>query len=268
MAKKESIETKATVNGEEVKAEVMNAPTVTPIDLKSQKKEFNRLCGVIKKEYGKVESSSLNIAFALHQIYKEELFRISGFNTIVEFSEENFNIAKTSTHGFISVIDKFAKKDSDGNIIYTEERGIIEQFEKFSWSKLTLLTSVPTEYLEEFDSTMTAKQIREKKVEIAKLISDNSEPKLIEDAEATTNDDITEQTDADMEESTDADTSDKEEISRKYLPICSCKTMDEFKALLENKELLLAIEMQIDRLCKDISEDKVPHIEVVFTYMN
>ena len=75
MAKKENIETTATVNAEEVKAEVMNPP-VTAIDLKERKKEYNRLVGLIKKEYKKVENSSLGIAFALHQIYTEEMYRI------------------------------------------------------------------------------------------------------------------------------------------------------------------------------------------------
>ena len=266
MAKKENIETNATVNGEEAKAEIMNVP-VEAIDLKEQKKEYNRLIGLIKKEYKKVENSSLGIAFALHQIYYKEMYRIDGFKNISECGEELFNLGKTTVNGFINVVEKFGKTDKAGNILYGSEQGIMEQFEKFSWSKLCLLVSVPTEYLDQFDSSMTAKQIRDKKAEIAKLISDNSESPLIEDTEAgKENTDIIEQTEAEAHE--EADVADKEEMSRRYLPICSCTTMAEFKALLENKELLLAIEMQVDRLSKDIAKDKVPHIEVVFTYID
>ena len=270
LAKKENttpVTTEAIVDGENVKAEVtMNAP-VTPIDLKEQKKEYNRLIGLIKKEYKKVETSSLGIAFALHQIYKEELFRIEGFKNISECGEEHFNLGKTSVNAFINVIERFAKVDENGNTIYGNEQGICEQFEKFTWSKLCLLTSVPEEYLDQFDSTMTAKQIRDKKGEIAKLISNNDEPKLIEDAEAPKTTDIVEQTEAEADTEVEAD--DREEMAKKcLLPLFSCSTMAEFKALLENKELLLAIEMQIDKLEKGITKDKVPHIEIMFTYID
>ena len=268
MAKKENIETNVTVNGEEAKAEIMNAP-VEAIDLKEQKKEYNRLIGLIKKEYKKVENSSLGIAFALHQIYYKEMYRIDGFKNISECGEELFNLGKTTVNGFINVVEKFGKTDEAGTILYGSEQGIMEQFEKFSWSKLCLLVSVPTEYLDQFDSSMTAKQIRDKKAEIAKLISGNSESQLIEDAEADKEySGITEQTEAEADENAEAETDDKEEMSRRYLPICSCTTMAEFKALLENKELLVAMGIQVDKLGQGIAKDKVPHIEVVFTYID
>ena len=268
MAKKENIETTATVNAEEVKAEVMNSP-VTAIDLKEQKKEYNRLVGLIKKEYKKVENSSLGIAFALHQIYTEEMYRIDGFKNISECGEELFSLGKTTVNGFINVVERFAKVDENGNFIYGAERGIIEQFEKFSWSKLCLLTSVPDEYLDQFDSSMTAKQIRDKKAEIAKLISDNADSKLIEDAEPSKDTDIIEQTKADAENSAEDNTDDKEEMARRCIvPLYSCTTMEEFKALLENKELLVAMGIQVDKLGQGIAKDKVPHIEVMFTYID
>ena len=65
------------------KTEEKELPMVEPINLKEQKKEYNRLVGLIKREYGKVENSSLNIAFALHQIYSQELYLHDGFKNIM-----------------------------------------------------------------------------------------------------------------------------------------------------------------------------------------
>ena len=251
-----------------VPQEVMPAP-VTAIDLKEQKKDYNRLVGLIKREYKKVESSSLSIAFALHQIYTEELYRIDGFKNISECGEEHFNLGKTTVNGFINVVERFGKTDANGNILYGNEQGIVEDFEKFTWSKLCLLTSVPDEYLAEFDSTMTAKQIREKKAEIAKLISDNEEPKLIEDADKKTETDMNEQSETETEDSAETEKDDKEEMARRcIIPLYSCTTMTEFKALLENEELLKAMEMHVNKLNSDTAKDKVPHIEVMFTFID
>lgn len=264
----EATNNKPTEEQKEVTA-VMPTPSVTAIDLKEQKKDYNRLVGLIKREYGKVETSSLNIAFALHQIYNEELFRLDGFKNISECGEEHFNLGKTTVNGFINVVERFGKVDENGNIIYGKEQGIIEQFEKFTWSKLCLLTSVPDEYLGEFDSSMTAKEIRKKKEEIAKQISANENPELIEAEAEKTEAGMPEHDEAEAEETAEAENNGKEEMARRCIvPLYSCTTMEEFKALLENKELLLAMGLHVDKLNKDIAKDKVPHIEVMFTYID
>lgn len=252
---------------QEEETTVMPAP-VAVIDLKEQKKDYNRLVGLIKREYGKVETSSLSIAFALHQIYTEELYRIDGFKNISECGEEHFNLGKTTVNSFINVIERFGKVDANGNIIHGKEQGIVEDFEKFTWSKLCLLTSVPDEYLEQFDSSMTAKQIREKKAEIAKLINDNEEPKLIEDVDKTKDSKESEETDANSSEDSD-ETENADEIAKRcVVPLYSCTTMEELKALLGNAELLTAMGKHIDKLNKDIAKGKLPHIEVMFTYLD
>lgn len=246
----------------------MPAP-VAVIDLKEQKKDYNRLVGLIKREYGKVETSSLNIAFALHQIYTEELFRIDGFKNISECGEEHFNLGKTTVNSFINVIERFGKTDADGKIIHGKEQGIVEDFEKFTWSKLCLLTSVPDEYLTEFDSSMTAKQIREKKAEIVKLINNSEEPKLIEDAENNT--DVEKRASAGNDEADESATDDadaEEALKRCIIPLYSCTSMEELRALLGNDELLSAMAKHIDKLNKGIAEEKLPHIEVMFTYLD
>lgn len=257
-----------TINAQE-KNEIMPTPSVTAIDLKEQKKNYNSLIGLIKREYAKVEKSSLSIAFALHHIYKEELFRIDGFNNISECGEEHFNLGKTTVNSFINVVEKFGKKDDKGNVLYNEQQGIREDMEKFSWSKLCLLTSVPDIFLHEFDSSMTAKEIREKKAEIAKLISADENGDVIDTPEDEPTTDKSEHDSSEASDTEEQEQENEEEMAKRCIvPLYSCTTMEEFKKLLENEELLLAMGMHVDKLSKDIAKDKVPHIEVMFTYID
>lgn len=254
---------------EQEKQEIMPTPSVTPIDLKAQKKSYNNLIGLIKREYTKVEKSSLSIAFALHHIYKEELFRIDGFNNISECGEEHFNLGKSTVNAFINVVEKFGKKDDKGNVLYDEQQGIREDMEKFTWSKLCLLVSVPDIFLHEFDSSMTAKEIREKKAEIAKLISADENGDVIDTPEDEPTTDKSEHDVSDTSDTEEQEQDNGEEMAKRCIvPLYSCTTMTEFKALLENEELLLAMGLHVDKLSKDIAKDKVPHIEVMFTYID
>lgn len=262
------------VSSETKNTEIISTPSVTAIDLKEQKKDYNRLVGLIKREYVKVEKSSLTIAFALHHIYVDELFRIDGFKNISECGEEHFNLGKTTVNAFINVIERFAKVDENGHIIHGDGQGIKEDFEKFSWSKLCLLTSVPDEYLGEFYSSMTAKEIREKKAEIAKLISCNDESNIIEANEDVVSNgksghDKIGADESGADASADDEEPNAEEMARRCLvPLYSCTTMEEFENLFDNKELLFAMGLHVDKLCRDIAKDKIPHIEVMFTYID
>lgn len=240
-------------------------PMVEPVNLKEQKKEYNRLVGLIKKEYGKVENSSLNIAFALHQIYSQELYLHDGFKNISECGEEHFNLGKTTVNAFINVIEKFGKRGEDGNLLYGKEQSIMEEYEKFTWSKLCLLTSVPNEYLELFDSSMTAKQIREKKQEIAKLITTNEESKVIEEAETET---TIEEPATEESEATETDEAEADDTTnrRGIIPMRSCCSVEELKDFCLDEANMFAMKMQFDKFCKEYGTDKLPHIEIMFTF--
>lgn len=260
-----TVEATATPLQEDKKSE-KEVPMVEPINLKEQKKDYNRLIGLVKREYSKVEISSLNIAFALHQIYSQELYLHDGFKNISECGEEHFNLSKTTVNAFINVIEKFAKRDEKGNVLYGKEQAIIEEYEKFTWSKLCLLTSVPAEYLDEFYSSMTAKQIREKKAEISKRITANEESKIIEDAEAEEN----ASTAVDAEESENADAEENGEIEsgtrRGIIPMRSCCSVNELKEICSDDAYMFAMNLQFEKFCKEYGTDKFPHIEIMFTF--
>lgn len=279
MARKKNVETTGTIVGQGTEEKVVGTvetttaptaeekelPMVEPINLKEQKKEYNRLVGLIKREYGKVENSSLNIAFALHQIYSQELYLHDGFKNISECGEEHFNLGKTTVNAFINVIEKFGKRDENGCILYGKEQTIIEEFEKFTWSKLCLLTSVPSEYLELFDSSMTAKQIREKKQEIAKLITSNEETKVIEEAETGTEEVLPTESNEEAEEA-EADEAIDSSNRRGIIPLRSCCSIEELKEVCTDEALMFAMKLQFEKLCKEIGTDKIPHIEIMFTF--
>lgn len=232
--------------------------------LTEQKKEYNRLVGLVKKEYGKVETSSLNIAFALHQIYAQELYLIDGFKNISECGEEQFNLGKTTVNSFINVVDRFGKIDDDGNIIYGKDQGIIDKFEKFTWSKLCLLTSVPDQYLDQFYSSMTAKQIREKKADIVKLINKSDESKLIDDSDAAIS--IPSQSDLTVHDDFINSEIRDDLINKHSISLYSFTSIEELRPLLLDNDLISSIENRVDRLNNDTDNRRLFHIEVVLSY--
>ena len=224
--------------------------TVDKKEIATMKKDYNKLVGLITKEYAKVESSSLNIAFALHEIHKCKYYEIDGFKNIYEFGEDRFNLARGTVNGFINVIEKFSFVDEEGN------KRLKEEFAGFTFSKLCMLVSVPTEYLSEFYSTMTAKEIRDKKSEIAKRI-ESKEEDTIPFAEG---EDISEA----LNEQDEAD----DNFKRCYLNIISFSSFAEMVEAFRNDDFVNSYMKNFKAVAKEIPSGITPSISIGFSYIN
>lgn len=235
-------------------------------DFTVYKKHYNKLVGVITREYGKVESSSLKIAFALHEIYELKLYEHDSYKNIYEFGEDRFNLSKSTVNGMVNIIEKFALRDEVGQIINGDGAGILPEFEKFTFSKLGLLVSVPKEYLPEFYSTMTAKEIREKKAEIAKLIeAKEAENELLpgevsEDTETGMNvPETTSDTDSD-------DTPEESERHHNFVHIMSCTDIMEMAEKFEDSSFMRVLCNQLEAFKKELPIGVVPKIAIGLSY--
>ena len=70
-----------------------------------EKRVYTRFKKQIDKAYDSAEKSYLEIAFALHSIYNEKLYRLDNFKNIYEFAQANYNIKKTSSSTFVKCSD-------------------------------------------------------------------------------------------------------------------------------------------------------------------
>lgn len=158
----------------------MNAPT-TPENTPSvyDNKEFcadmKKHADNIKKELGKVESSFLKVAFDLHYIYQNKGYEVLGAKDIYSLAKERFGLARGTANNFINIVESFAKRDENGNILPELD----ERYKKFKSSQLIVMLNMSEDALLEVTSDMTVRQL--KKMKSGETPEESEEPG--EDAE-------------------------------------------------------------------------------------
>lgn len=139
---------------EKVVGEIIEANVYTPS--KEEKKAYTSLLGKIDKAMVAMDKQFINMAMAIWEINKNQLFRVGYHKTIVECINEKFGFKKSTTYNFIGIVDRFCEIDAEKK----KPIGLKEQWADFSVSKLTLLLKAPDEMLEEFTPDMTVKAIK------------------------------------------------------------------------------------------------------------
>lgn len=109
-------------------------------------------------EYGKVEQSYLNIAFAIHWLHDNKGFKPLGYDNIYDLAKQEFGIARGTTCGFVSIVDRFGERDELGN--FTGK--LDAKFEPYSSSKLLLLLDLKDEEIEQFPPTLSVREMKKK----------------------------------------------------------------------------------------------------------
>lgn len=242
--------------------------TVDKKELEVQKKEYNKLVGGLLREYGKCKTSFLKIAFMLHEVYNRKLYEFDDYKNIYEFGDDRLNMSRGTVNNFINIVEKFGKRDTAGEIITGADAGLIEDFEKFTFSKLALIVSVPQEYWSEFYSAMTVKQIREKKQEIAKLIEKDPENGLLEASDSDMEDAMNSPEASDTTEDADGDGTDTTEDAGKhcFLHILSCTSLSEMAEKLTDKNIISMLCAQLDKFTQTLPEGTITNVSIGLTY--
>lgn len=136
----------------------MNAPT-SVFDDKAFCTEMNKRCTNIKREFSKVESSFMKIAFDLHYIYSKKGYEVLGAKDIYELAKTHFGISRGTSNGFINVVEKFAKRDESGNVLPELQ----DRFKDFSSSQLLAMLNMTNDALLEISPDMTVREIKKLK---------------------------------------------------------------------------------------------------------
>lgn len=237
----------------------------------TQKKQYNKLVGLINKEMSKMQTSSLKIAFILHEIYKDKLYDYDGYKNIYEFGEDRFDLSRGSVSCAINIVERFALRDESGEILAGNEAKLKEDYEKFTYSKLCILVSVPDEYLSEFYSSMTAKEMRGQKADIAKRIEENKDENLLPDSDS---DSINEETmnppEGDSEQNdSDNDGESVEEMGKHcYINIASYPTLDELIKGFSDTAFMKLLTAQMDAFIKELPDNVIPKVSIGLSYDN
>lgn len=176
-------------------------------------KEALKRSKAIKTELSKINSSFEKIAFNLHWFYTNNGYRQLGYNNVYEFANKEYGIARGTTNNFIQVVQRFAERDADGNVL----DHIRSELKDFQSSKLIAMLGLKDEELNAVSSDMSVREIKAKVKEIKNCSTD---------ADSTGNDGI-----EDSESDDDAVISTVQEIYRQAL--ASFRSLEDYNSYLD-----------------------------------
>lgn len=105
-------------------------------------KAFRKHENAIQQGYKSATRSFLNIAFNLHWIHANEAYKTAGKENIYEYARDKFDIARGTTHGYITVAERFGRKALEGDTLC-----IRDEYEGFSPSQLIIMSGYTDEQL-------------------------------------------------------------------------------------------------------------------------
>lgn len=113
---------------------------------------YKKDVALIKRELAKVESSTLNIALAIHRIYSTKSYELVDYKNICELAKDMFGFSKSTCYNFINIVEKFG---IESNGVWQ----IGEQYKGFTYSQLLALVDVDEQKLCLFNSDMSKREI-------------------------------------------------------------------------------------------------------------
>lgn len=136
---------------------VSEKPTVQVVDspLKRMKQEFTERTNVIKQEMRNIQNSFLVIGFQLHWIKTNNMYKVLNYKNISEYAEKEFGIKKSTCSNFINIIETYAERDENGEVI----ESIAECYRNFSSSQLIAMIGMPEEMQQQVTPDMSVRTI-------------------------------------------------------------------------------------------------------------
>jgi len=136
---------------------ISEKPTVQVVDspLKRMKQEFTERTNVIKQEMRNIQNSFLVIGFQLHWIKNNNMYRVLDYKNIMDYAEKEFGIKKSTCCNFINIIETYAERDGNGEVI----ESIAECYRNFSSSQLLAMIGMPEEMQQQVTPDMSVRAI-------------------------------------------------------------------------------------------------------------
>lgn len=131
------------------------AAQVVDSSLKRMKQEFTERTNVIKQEMRNIQNSFLVIGFQLHWIKTNNMYKVLNYKNIMDYAEKEFSIKKSTCCNFINIIETYAERDENGEVI----ESIAECYRNFSSSQLIAMIGMPEEIQQQVTPDMSVRAI-------------------------------------------------------------------------------------------------------------
>lgn len=142
--------------------EKLEAKKLQQIQLAS--KSLDSLTENIRREVDGISKSFCKIGYFLWKIREDKLYLARDFKNVYDFGESVLGFRKSSTGNYISVCERFSRRDAKGN----PSRELMDDYKSFSYTQLTEVLSLPEGKEKEVSPDMTVKEIRKIKAEAKK----------------------------------------------------------------------------------------------------
>lgn len=119
--------------------------------------EYRKRTQIIKKQIGNIENSFLTIAFQLHWIKRNNMYKANGSKNIYEFAENEYGLGKTTCCNLICIVDNFAERKDNGEIM--EE--IKPCYKNFKASQLVAMIGMSQDGIKQITENMSVRKINE-----------------------------------------------------------------------------------------------------------
>lgn len=150
-----------------------NTPEVVDSPLKMMKQEFSERTNVIRQEIKNIQNSFLVIGFQLHWIHRNKMYRILDYKNIYDYAEQEYSIKKSTCGNLINIIEHFAERDANGEVI----ESIIKCWSNYTYSQLLSLIGMPEEIQQQVTPDMSVREIQ-------RLRKSGQEPKPADEPDA------------------------------------------------------------------------------------
>lgn len=117
---------------------------------------------IIHDELHKTRNSFIKIGWYLKHIDDKKMYEQEGYDNIVDFSKDKFNLSQPTTNRFIRLCEEFSVGHNSPELD--------EKYKNYSVSQLIEMVSMKPEQLEQVSSEMTVREIKEIKKPSKKAI--------------------------------------------------------------------------------------------------
>lgn len=140
--------------------------------LKRMKQEFSERAQIIREQMRNIQNAFITIGFQLHWIRENNMFRVLNYKNVYEYAEKEYGLKKTTCCNFISIIENYAERDENGEVI----ESIADCYRNYSASQLVAMLGMNEDMRQQVTPDMSVRAI-------SRLRKGEPEPGTVEEPE-------------------------------------------------------------------------------------
>ncbi len=123
--------------------------------LKRMKQEFSERAQIIREQMRNIQNAFITIGFQLHWIRENNMFRVLNYKNVYEYAEKEYGLKKTTCCNFISIIENYAERDGNGQVI----ESIADCYRNYSASQLVAMLGMNEDMRQQVTPDMSVRAI-------------------------------------------------------------------------------------------------------------